>query len=209
MASAAAHRHTVQNDVLQGGQREGGGFTRIRRRRDDEARPACISDVAVRRADLREEILLLDGSLVYDDGSGDRDIACQCLETLRMAAFPAVVVNIQHDIVIRILLQFDDGSGGALFVVDERQRQGVMPFRFRGLFVAQRRLQFTFDFGLQIVAIDGADRVAWDDFEIRLLFDSGWIVAFEELRIRHDAGDAIVGGAGGGAQKELDGIRVS
>ena len=125
-----------------------------------------------------------------------------------MAAFSAVVIDIQHDIVFRVFLQFDDGSGGALFVVDERQRHGVMPFRFRGLFVAQRRLQFSFDFGLQIVAIDGADRVAWDDFEIRPFFNGDWIVAFEELRIGHDAGDAIVGGAGGGTQKELDGFRV-
>ena len=55
----------------------------------------------------------------------------------------------------------------------------------------------SFDLGLQVVTIDGADRVAWDDFEIRLLFDGDGIVAFEELRIRHDAFYAIVRWAGG------------
>ena len=34
----------------------------------------------------------------------------------------------------------------------------------------------SFDLGLQIVAIDGADCVARDDFEIRLLFDGDGIV---------------------------------
>ena len=208
MAFAAMDGDIVQNDIFQTGKREGGILWRIGRRRDDEAWTACVTDIAIRRAALREKILLLDGSLVDDDGSGDGNVGRQCLETIGVVAFLAVVVSIQREIVCRIFRQFDDGSGGALLIVDEWERHGVMPFCFRSLFVAQCRLELSFILGLQIVKIDGADRVARDDFKIRLFFNGDWIIAFKKLWIRHDGLYAVIGWPGGGSEEKLEGIRV-